>query len=315
MWEVKLKHKDRYNCFQNIIYTMSSFYNTNYQMMMLELWGFKYNYSACGAIGDKLSLCWLGNLTTRSELLEKYHGFGFDYKKSKENLIGEISNSLKISPVGVYIDSFICDWVPFYRKQHRGHICLLLGEEENKYLFIDGFCMENEIKSIDKIFIEKNCKDYVTFYKNDSTEVHCSYYFTEINKVIRTCLDNNMFEQYEKFIYDMINKLDLSVEICDNNDPIQSKLIMYLKNISDDRFNFIEALEYIERNTNLILTEPKEYLLNISKGFEMLRAYLIKCSFTRREPDHLKIKLELSNIIEMEKKLFCYLSEIKLDIS
>lgn len=313
MWKVKLRHKDRYNCFQNIIYSMSSFYNVNYQMMMMELWGFKYDHAISGSIGDRLSLCWLGNLERRKELLEKYHGFGFCYERNEDNLVGQISNNLRVSPVGVYIDSFICDWLPFYKKQHRDHICLLLSEEEDKYTFIDEFCKDGEITSIDKTLIEKECKGYVTFYKKQHKEVNNSYYVDDISKLVSMYKDNNMIEQYEKFIYEMVNMLDLSIEVPGNNDPVQSKLIMYLKNISDDRVNFIEALEFIESNTDLILVEPKEHLLTISKGFEKLRLYLIKCCFTKKKPDLSKISFELNKIIELEMSILVYFEKLNIE--
>lgn len=77
MWEIESINKDTYNCFQYIVATMSHFYNCDYQMMMVELWGFKYNSKYKGNIGEKLGLCWNGEIERRKELLSKFHGLKF----------------------------------------------------------------------------------------------------------------------------------------------------------------------------------------------------------------------------------------------
>lgn len=311
MWDIKMKCKEHYNCFQNIIYSMALSYGTSHAMMMMELWGFKYDCSKNGNIGDKISLSWMGQYERRVSLLEKYHGFGFKVHSIESNLGECITKALDESPVGMYIDSFFCEWTAYYGVQHREHVVLCLEELEDKYICKDDTFKLDETIQIPKIFVDKHCKQYLTFYllpvKEKSENVS-----EEINKVIEYVQNRNMFLQYEDFKKDIVNCLVLTDEMGkESNNPVTARLFMILKNIADDRLNFIEALEYIEQHSSVCFHKVKECLIDISHRYEKIRAYLIRCCFTGKKQNSDIVNKEFTTIIEKEKEVLAELEALR----
>lgn len=312
MWNVKMKSKKQYNCFQNVIYTMASFYEKTHVMMLMELWGFKYHLNRGNILGDRISLPWMGQYERRNYLLSEYHGFGFREQSSGTESSIDIVDSLDESPVGIYIDSYYCDWTSYYQVQHREHIVLCLGEKEELFFCIDDTYQDGHMFTISKEFVNKHCKHYLTFYLLE--QVVQKHNFADELKTLVTQVENQqMFAQYESFRMDMMHKLNLMNEMeKESNNPVTARLFMIMKNIADDRYNFVEALEYIESNVGFNFTKSKNNLLDISKRYEKLRSYLIRCCFTGKKQDSNIIEKELLAIISMEKEIY---EEIRSNIN
>lgn len=299
MWQIQPVYKDTYNCFQFLTASIANFYNCDYRLMMLELWGFAYDNAVDGIIGDKLKLCWNFRTDRRKHLLN-YHGLSFDIIIPQESDVEQIIYSnLSHNPIAVYVDSYDCPWVPFYKKLHRPHTLFILDKESDKLIFMDQYSRDSVINKIDMEFVIFNATSVVVF-KIKKRDFH----FTMSESIIENLNDweQSGFTQYESFISDMKNNLNIVNEIID--DPVASKMIMYLKNLSEDRINFIEAIDLFEEHFSISLISVKTHLTDISARYEKLRAYIIKCAFSHRNHKIETIASELDQIYSYERLVY-----------
>ena len=128
MEEVHINTNSSFNCFQRILCSLARFWERDFQMNLLETWGFKY-ISENEMFDDKLGLYWEKQFEWRQHLLNKFHGIDF-YKLNtadKDNL--DIKVDLSKEAVVFFLDTFECPWLPFYQKIHRQHCCLLVNAD------------------------------------------------------------------------------------------------------------------------------------------------------------------------------------------
>lgn len=299
MWQIQPVYKDTYNCFQFLTASIANFYNCDYRLMMLELWGFAYDNAVDGIIGDKLKLCWNFRTDRRKHLLN-YHGLSFDIIIQQKLNIGQlIYSNLCQCPVAVYVDSYDCPWVPFYQKLHRPHTLFILDKESEEFIFLDQYSSNSTINKINIEFIESNATSIIIFKieKRDRNSTMSELIIENLNE-----WNQCGFSLYESFISDMKNNLKIENEIID--DPVASKLIMYLKNLSEDRINFIEAINLFEEHFSINLNMVKTYLTDIAARYEKLRAYIIKCAFSHRNHKIETIASELDQIYSFERLVY-----------
>lgn len=296
MWQIQPVYKDTYNCFQFLTASIAKYYNCDYRLMMLELWGFAYDNTVEGIIGDKLKLCWNFKTDRRKHLLN-YHGLPFDIIIPQESDVEQIIYSnLSQRPIAVYVDSYDCPWVPFYQKLHRPHTLFILDKESDEFIFMDQYSRDSITNKIDIEFVKSNATSVVAF-KMEKRDCHSAMSESIIENL--NDWEQSGFFQYESFISDMKNNLNIENEIID--DPVASKLIMYLKNLSEDRINFIEAVDLFEEHFSTSLNTVKAYLTDIAVRYDKLRAYIIKCAFSHRGHKVETIESELDQIYSFER--------------
>lgn len=301
MWQLQSVNKNTYNCFQFLTATISRFYHCDYRLMMLELWGFMYDDTIEGLIGDKLKLCWNYKTDRRKKLLN-YHGLSFDIiptQKLELDIEQFVCENLLNGPVAIYIDSYNCSWVPFYQKLHRPHAFFIIDKKSDKYIFLDQYSIDNKISELDIEFVKSHVTDVIIFKsekKSHDNEIYDSIIENQKN------WEQYGFSHYETFIFEMKNNFDITKEII--SDPVASKLIMYLKNLSEDRINFIEAVDLFEEHFSTSLNTVKSYLTDIAARYEKLRAYIIKCAFSHRSHKIETISSELDQIYSFERLIY-----------
>ncbi len=309
MWKTDVINYDSYNCFQFVAANIASYYNRDYRAMMLELWGFKYKLSPYSdeLIGDRLSLCWNGNLHFRKKLL-LYHGIEMTYMSLEglgNNIIRFLNVEIEKGPIGVYLDSFECSWLPYYHKLHRPHAIILHESNADGFVGFDQFC-DSSVCLFQEPFLSEYATGLLLFVpveKPESTSLR-----NLLQEYVITYEELQTDAQYLQFAYDLENNLSLLKEI--SADPTKSKLVMYLKNLSDDYFNFIEFLELLSDithyNVNPIITSARE----ISVEYAQLRAYLIKNRFLNRVPSKEVIHAVLQRIFDHMDFVFRGLTQI-----
>lgn len=262
---------DTYNCFQFLIVTVAKYYKRDYRLMMLELWGFSYDKTVDSTIGEKLKLCWSGRTKRRKQLL-RYHGIDFNINYVADT-IGFINGNIKKGPIAVFVDSFVCPWVPFYQKMHRSHAFFLLRCDVDSYYVFDQYCHDTKIN---KGFIKNNVISIITFNQNEADLYDIK---DKIRENLREWKEYG-FSQYAAFVEDMEHSFSTEKEI--GEDPTESKLVMHLKNLSEDRLNFIEAVEFFEEAFRGDLSVVKKIFQEISIKYQKLRAYIIKYFFYKK---------------------------------
>ena len=83
MIDVKPTHNVKQDCFDDVIATVASYYKQDYQMMLINTWGFGF------APPDNIGKVEIGlHLDTKSRVnlfnLEKYHGIKIFYNDKKD---------------------------------------------------------------------------------------------------------------------------------------------------------------------------------------------------------------------------------------
>jgi len=298
MRQLESVNKNTYNCFQFLVATSAKFYDCDYRLTMLELWGFLYEKEANETIGDRLKLYWNYKTDRRKQLLNK-HGLTFDITSANafdtaELICDKPSNSL----IAVYIDSFVCPWIPFYQKIHRPHALFLTDKVSENFVYLDQYSESSENNEIAVEFVKNHATSKIIFKPIEIRKYNVGDLLLEN----LTNWKKYGFSHYETFISDMKDALDLSKEIVD--DPLASKLIMFIKNLAEDRINFIECIDFIEEISYIGLKTIKKCLIDIASRYEKLRAYIIKCAYSGRGHKIEIISNELDNIYSQEKKIY-----------
>lgn len=288
------------NCFHFLAVHAAKRLGCDYRLMMLELWGFKYEVEHPPIVGERLGLCWNSKLDTRKKLLN-YHGLTFDTYQFNESICQHILGMMDEDKiVAIYIDSYNCEWLPFYKNMHRNHALILTHTSDEVFIAKDQY---SSCIKLDMNFVELYAQKVIVFQKLvNPTKADIKDYLCD--KLYSW--DVHYFDEYNKFKYDMENILDIKKEII--GEPISSKLVMHLKNLADDRRCFTETISLLEEVYFVGCTSMRNLLISISDEFEKIRMHIVKCSYLAKRPSPQKISESLEKIINCEKMIY---SEIK----
>lgn len=309
MWSLNPIENKNYSCFHYGVASLASFYQCDYQMSMLELWGFKYD-NRSSSIGQGLDLCWIDEVDRRRRLLNKFHGLDFHISANIDgDVIKFIDEKLKIAPLIVYVDSYDCCWLPFYKNQHLVHTIIIVGKHLEGYRFIDQYLVSISNNVVEGSFIAEHYQKIVIFNYFQKPALEPEDYLNELKNCVDLYRQNNSLIQYEDFFNDIKNKFDIAKEI-PYKDPLGSELVMKLKYIGEDRVNLIEALNYINQYIGISHQKCNEILFSISQKYEKLRAYMIKSVFTNKLIDSVRVQDEVQNLFHLEKEVLALLDKI-----
>ena len=294
-------HKETYSCVQDMVYTISKFYGCDYQMLLLESWGFKYD-NRKKKLSECLKFAWEGDLLRREYLLSNYHALLFKYER-KQSYMKNLSNYLDETRLGVYWDTFDCEWLPSYRKIHGGHFCIVTDFDDSYMYCIDQFskcCNDIKIPVSHLVYNE----GFVIIEKIAYQNEHKSHeYIDELSKTANDFKNKGCLEQCREFVLDMQKEDMLYEELFTNDDPSSSKFLLQLKYIANDKLNFIEALNYIEEKTVICLDESKSLLYDLNQRYNRLRMIIIKSIILRHMPRMNSIQEICKSIEEGEEKV------------
>lgn len=300
--KLEIIRNDTYNCFQNQVAAVARYYQTDFRMMMLELWGFIYNQEK-DTIGERMGLIWMGKLEYRKKLLSNFHGINFVSYKSILD-IEDRTFVVKKNPIAFYIDSFDCEWLPFYHKQHRQHMCNIVDIDESYCYCQDDYLDKKEYKIFGINTINKISKDILLFYREAEIKQSKDEINGAVAEAIRRYDENNCLEKMQLFVEDFGKNFDFDKEI-PKGDPVCSNSIMYLKGLGDDKKNLFEFFEFLNSTFGTHVGEVKQILDEQAKKFYSIRNYLIKSYFSNRINREI-IKSELESVLDYERKLYEY---------
>lgn len=307
--KLNMVHKESYNCLQDFVASAAGYYECRYAMMQLELWGFKYQNEGKN-IGEKLGLVWNGKLEERKRILKKFHGLELNYVEGKN--IRELQKIVEHFPTAFYIDSYECEWLPFYQKQHRRHICNIVNLEGKMFVLQDETCQKDQVIRMPSAEILQKAGEFIIVKKNKDKEINVNSHMLkeEMDIACQRYKKNKMGEQLFCFALDLKSNFNLWEELPQGMDPVASKLLMYLKCLGDDRCNLIEVFEYYSMYGREDLMNINSCLLKLSQNYYMLRNYVLKYFFLDRQPDKEVISRKVDEIIGLEIELYQYVSEL-----
>lgn len=310
-WDIQKIDNMKYSCFHYGLAEIANYYHRDYQMVFLELWGFFYSENNNRTIGENLDLYWINEDGRRERILNEFHQIR--YKKvsnqgRSEEFIEKMNEEIEKSPFVAYLDAFDCEWLPFYQKQHLNHSIVICGSCEEAFLFFDQYTKET--LTLSKNFVKNHCNEFYSFEKKIQKEFSYQFLRDEFRNGIGIFDGRQMLKQLKQFIEDMKYRLDLQEEII-KEDPTKSLLVMKLKYLSEDRYNLVEALEYIESKTSHNLIEAKNTLVELGALYDHIRSYIVKSAYLIKGLNHNVFDEQLCKLLELETKLYelfrCYI--------
>lgn len=304
--KLEIKNNKTYNCMQNLIAAVAHNGNRDYRMMMLELWGFRYEKSNQN-FGERLGLSWSGNLEYRRKLLLDFHGISMEWKY-KISDIQDLGSYVENNPVAFYTDSYDCEWLPFYHKQHRSHLCNIVSAEDNICYCQDEYTVDSNYKEFAKDSILYS-RALVFNYENQKNIFDSQIVYALQQKKEKYDKENCLI-QIRKFAEDFIKEFDIATEVKEGEDIVASKLIMYLKNLGDDRSNLSQFFEYCNVYMPCDYMKINKLLFEVSKCYNMLRNYIIKIYFAKMEIDNDIIKRIIEQICRCEYEIYTFIKEM-----
>lgn len=249
----------------------------NYEMVLLAGW--KFGYEEGKTIGESLEYGNIDNIQRIGKLLYKYHKIKMKLRQYSN--VDVIDDYMKMGiPVVLRCDTYWCEWLPYYNKQHGKHSLLVQKKDCVGYFFEDQFC--DEARKIDKDFIEKHCFEIIAFIKDaEAPQVGISSYQEEIKRCADFYEVNKGGTQHKQFIYDLVHSFSIENEI-EGKDILQSAFIKHLSFLAEDRKSMILGIQYIQlitKSTYEIIIQKLHELVN---AYNELKIYIIKCCYINK---------------------------------
>lgn len=166
-----------YNCYSCNIASLSHLLQSDYEIMFLNNWSFRFDLSKAETEG--LGGAFYYNEEYSKELLEEYHGikvFTQEVKTKEDFYAVYQSNQLQEIGCAIQYDSYYCPWLCDFQNIHYDHQSLVCGlNEQGDLICSDGIpAKENGTLPVDSIFssdkpvkllyIKKTAKEKVLDY-------------------------------------------------------------------------------------------------------------------------------------------------------
>lgn len=245
-------------CIEKICYNLES----DYKMVLLAGW--KFGYEDGKSIGESLENGNKDNIWRVKELLHKYHKIKMEINQYIN--VNEVDDYIYCGiPIVLRCDTYWCDWLPYYKKQHGKHSILLMVKDKEDYYFYDQF--SDGKRKINKEFITEHCFEMLHFIKElESPILDKCLYDEELKKSAQLYEANQGCEMHRRFIYELVHFFSIVKEIGEE-DILQSLFIKNLSFLAEDRKSLIMGIQYIESIVG------KSYILITEKLFELVNAY------------------------------------------
>ncbi|KAF6582674.1 C39 family peptidase [Paenibacillus sp. EKM211P] len=294
------------SCIDDIIATISCYFNRDYHLMYSNMWQFNYTKNADISFAQRFS----GDLNGELDLLEKYHGIRIEYHESiKLNELLEISED-EISngyPVITMFDSYYNSWDPFYNKLHNKHACLITGiNKKNKTVYITDPYFEKVNEEVPFQILERASEYYglIKLLDNNPTIDLEKLLISKSEDFIR---DNGMkafisdiSDQWSddlSFLWDRTNERDFWVS--DFYQTFKNQIIL-------KRHKFITIIDfYKKRSPSKLLDDLIDEYTFIINFWEMFINMLTKSAFLVNQKQGLKenIVAKISEAAQLETSL------------
>lgn len=291
---------------QNLIAAVAHNGNRDYRMMMLELWGFRYEKSNQN-FGERLGLSWSGNLDYRRKLLLDFHGISMEWKY-KISDIQDLGSYVENNPVAFYTDSYDCEWLPFYHKQHRSHLCNIVSVEDNICYCQDEYLLGSDFVEFNKQSIMEN--QVLVFEYKAQPSIYAKDIKEEVYNRIMEYERDDTINHIVQFAEDFVNEFNIMREVTEGEDIIASKLIMYLKNLGDDRSNLCQFFEFCNNYMSFDCSSIKNILLELSKQYYLIRNNIVKVYFSKNFYDKKHVANSMKIICKLEEQVYYTINKL-----
>ena len=286
--DIKPSHGYGYDCFEDSIVSVVSWWGREHQMMFADSWNFCFDHADSQysmKLGDRIDIKGGANLN----YLKKYHGIKVNYCNdvTNEDAIEAIKKELSVNrPVILFIDPFYCAFDRNYQKYHGTHVIIINGfnENNNNFYFTDCTYMKENIEFPVNTFMECYPR-YMTLELLDDYDKDINWYeymkslFFNLQNDSQNC---NTFESIRKFADEIEKNLDFKVEMEGYYVNIfDAPLFTNVREIARSRKKFSNTLKYIGERYNveeLLLLSEKMSLLG--SKWSVIESMIIKAYMT-----------------------------------
>jgi hypothetical protein len=317
MLEISLDHDNTLGCFEKMLATIAIWLDREYCLMSSDSWNFGYKVEPDSdeTLGDRLYI----DFERITEVTEKYLGIslnyhdGLDIQNLTKILHDEIPNG---RPVCVAVDSFTCDWHPWFNQKHVNHY----------YLVIDQTSDEQYV-----------CKDpmYGITFKKQPTEIsiHSINFFSfdisnqyeglvAWDRVINYSLERLYAPEQEylglgamiRFGEDIAKLSSLEREVAGYSVLRMAPLFFKLHHIHLFRKKFARIMEYLAgTNHSMELLQHSKQMRLISDKWENIENLLMKAVYSRNPTSFSRIRDKILEIADLELRLADSLHDLLSD--
>ncbi len=269
--DIKPVRNADYNCFDGIVASVAKYWNLDYIIMFLSVWGFRFE-SGKGknttSMGERLDHGGKNNLI---ELLREYHGLNIEcyYNSENSKILERIRAELSEGkPTAIGTDAFLCPWNPAYKKYHIPHFYLVIGidEKERELMCIDPFCTSN-IERVPFDGFSSTVESYLVFMPENKKTREFDWRTSLSETVVFAMENDEAFDAMRRFANEIQSLEDLSKESDGCADLYRTLLLLRIKQLSLDRYKFRELLAYLSEKYGV--KEMADYAENMEHAAKM----------------------------------------------
>lgn len=128
------------NCLEDILATVSIYFQNDFELMYAESWGFTF-YPAVRNLNTALGKRLDAGKNDYFSNLEKFHGLRTKWHLKRTLAEYELlirTELLAGNPVAVFMDAYWLPWTKAYKIHHAPHYCLIIGQGDNS----DFMCLD-----------------------------------------------------------------------------------------------------------------------------------------------------------------------------
>lgn len=297
--DIKPFHGYGYNCYEDSVATVASWWGRDHQMMFADAWNFYFSHIDSEfsiRLGDKIEI----KESDQLKYLEQYHGIKsiFYSNITAEDAIDIVKMELSANrPILLLIDVFFCPWDLNYQKSHDTHCILITGLDDynSKFYCTDGIYTKQNVHLYIELFMQgyRGCFTFelIDNYNNIDGRKYIESVFLNLQGDSKNL---NTFESIRKFANEMEKKLDFKVEMEGYMYFEQTPIFLNIRKISRGRKKFSSVLKYLGelyKIEDLLILSEKMSLLGskwsivegmITKGYITSNLAKILCSIVHK---------------------------------
>lgn len=300
--KISVPEKCSNNCYDGIIYSVLKYYGHEYEFYNINYLYFNY------FIINNDKIIFKKENKHRSHILRKFYDINIEFieKKEENKLFEVVQQEIKNSPIGIFIDPFVCNWSPFFNKVHSIHILLIVGYDSKNYICLDMSSKQKQYIKIKYDLLNLHFIKYFTFKLGDKETIDNNKLFHELEK--RT----NEFNQDINFQKDLLFHELRNIKNYEitGKDLQVSPILIGLSEIAEDRGNFIIFLKRLEERFQIVFLDEICNLFELSKKFFLiLKALLTKYLMTGLI-NEAYLRNTVNDIFDADKKIVENLKKI-----
>lgn len=287
------------DCYVNSLLTVLNWKQGEFHLAFWDAWCFKY--SPEHLLGESIEY----PMSYVINNLQKHYNYMFknldsdDKGKSVRDMIKILEENM---PIVLCMDMYYCNWTESYGKDHAGHIVVVNGYKNGKFLILDTMPVRVGIEiDVSEVLTGIIWAKQVDFYKNESEEItvesFLKYTLARIEK-------NKEFEQFERFIRE-ISTEKISKDLKCKGYVWSVPLLNNLRRLYGNRKQFLLALDGVSSGEDkLIVEESRRRFEEIVKQWGVIVNLIYKFRIKGRIKQDNDIKERFERLLTLEKSVY-----------